>query len=57
MIYISIVSHGHYEIIKKLGTLSNLTKNSLVKIIIKDNLGEKGLEEFCYVNNITYLKN
>ncbi|EBX3890922.1 glycosyltransferase family 2 protein, partial [Salmonella enterica subsp. enterica serovar Fann] len=41
MIYISIVSHGHYEIIKKLGALSNLTKNSFVKIIIKDNLGEK----------------
>ncbi|EBO9669228.1 glycosyltransferase family 2 protein, partial [Salmonella enterica] len=48
---------GHYEIIKKLGALSNLTKNSFVKIIIKDNLGEKSLEEFCYVNNITYLKN
>jgi hypothetical protein len=53
--FISIVSHGHGELIKKLGTLQELGK--LFQIIVTDNVGEAGFEHYCKTNNFHYLKN
>ncbi|MDM5119743.1 glycosyltransferase family 2 protein [Aeromonas hydrophila] len=54
MIYISIVSHGHADMIERLDCASVLAKNTHLRVIVKDNKGEKTLENYCTKNNIHY---
>lgn len=53
MIYISIVSHNHANVILQLGSVEKLSKK--YNIIITDNTGEVLLENFCKSNGIWYL--
>ncbi|WP_034943059.1 glycosyltransferase family protein [Erwinia oleae] len=55
MIFISIVSHGHYSLIKKLGTLLKLAQN--FPVIVTDNVGESELENYCLRHKLHYIKN
>lgn len=43
MIYVSVISHGHFKTLKELGAVSKLNNHSRIKVIIKDNLGESEL--------------
>lgn len=54
-LFISIISHGHNELIQKLDCLSKLAVPDWVELIIKDNLGENELRNYCLKNNIHYL--
>lgn len=56
-VYISIVSHGHKEIIEEIGCLPSLANDTAVELILLDNIGEKGLRPYCQKNGITYLEN
>lgn len=55
MIYVSVVSHGHYDIITFLNSLKDLTRNSNVKVLLKDNVKDERLKIYCSENKITYL--
>ncbi len=57
MIFISIVSHGHFELIKELGVLANIAKDSRLKIFLVDNIGEPDFEAWCEKHDIFYTKN
>lgn len=54
--YVSIISHGHGEIIMN-GGLSHLTSIPNVNFILRDNIGEEDLRIFCENNYIKYFKN
>lgn len=56
-LFISVVSHGHYSIIERLATLSQLAKLQPVKIILRDNEGEDSLRDYCKSHNIFYVRN
>ncbi|AYN29778.1 glycosyltransferase family 2 protein [Buttiauxella sp. 3AFRM03] len=56
MIYVSIVSHGHFELIKELGAVKCLSQSPNIKITIKDNIGEKKLETYSEEIGVSYLK-
>ncbi len=56
-IYVSIVSHGHKDIIEEINSLSSLTSDISIKVFLLDNIGEKGLRLYCEKNDISYLKN
>lgn len=55
MIYVAVVSHGHADIIKNINTISLLAKHPELHVVVKDNLGEFSLSEFCDANGIGYL--
>ncbi len=57
MLYISVVSHGHLQILKDLNCLPKLGRLGNVSITVLDNLGEDSLKDWCFLNNIIYLKN
>ena len=57
MIYISVVSHNHFSLIKESGCLSDLCKDPNIKILVRDNIGELGLSEWCHERNILYFVN
>lgn len=46
MIYVSVISHGHFKTLKELGAVSKLNNHSRIKVIIKDNLGERAFGFF-----------
>ncbi|EFE7755807.1 glycosyltransferase family 2 protein, partial [Escherichia coli] len=46
-ISISVVSHGHFNIIDTLGCIEKLSKKDWVKICIVDNIGETGFDVWC----------
>ena len=52
MIFVSVVSHGHFDLIKELGVLANIAKDSRFSIFLVDNLGEANLE--ACVKSITF---
>ena len=56
-IFISIVSHFHLDIINNLSVLRGLANHKSVTVILRDNVGEIGLSNYCEINNIEYLKN
>lgn len=41
MIYVSVISHGHFKTLKELGAVSKLNNHSRIKVIIKSNLGRE----------------
>ena len=53
---VSIVSHGHYDFIASNESLKQIGMLSDVRIIIKDNLGQAELAQYCEENQITYLE-
>ncbi|MEP9271228.1 glycosyltransferase family 2 protein [Enterobacter hormaechei] len=55
MIYLSVVSHGHLDIIRSLDSLPQLAKDDDFKICIKDNLNSHELHDYCKSNNIDYI--
>lgn len=52
---VSIVSHGHAELIIQLKTLENISKKH--KVIITDNIGEESLKVYCRTHGIFYIRN
>ncbi|EKZ8659986.1 glycosyltransferase family 2 protein [Vibrio alginolyticus] len=52
-VYISVVSHGHYDFIKNLNVLNNL--NEKFTVIIKDNLCDNNLQKYCKENSLNYI--
>lgn len=52
--FLSVVSHGHGEIIQS-SFGSGMATPPQLAIVIKDNLGESDLKYFCKINNIHYL--
>ena len=56
-LYISIVSHGHFDLIKTLDCLPMLSKARAISICVLDNVGEPGFKEWCLSNKIHYLLN
>lgn len=57
MLFIAVVSHGHFHLIKKLGCLSTLAARENIQVCLLDNLGEDQFPEWCRKNNISYLTN
>ncbi len=55
MLYISIVSHGHSNYLTKNNALVEISKLGGVNVVVRDNLGEKALSEFCHREDIGYL--
>lgn len=47
MIYLSIVSHAHFDLIKEIGCLIKFKESTRLKIIIRDNVGELGFKNWC----------
>lgn len=56
-INLSIVSHGHFDLIKRLGCLKSLSHENGIEICIVDNLAENGFEDWCEEFKIGYVKN
>ncbi|MCE9686735.1 glycosyltransferase family 2 protein [Shewanella sp. AS16] len=52
---ISVVSHNHFDLIKKIGCLGRLSSLDFVTIIIKTNTNEN-IKEYCLENNIYYIE-
>ncbi|EGW82559.1 glycosyltransferase [Escherichia coli STEC_94C] len=52
-VFISVVSHGHGELIESLRCLEKLSEK--FSVVLKDNKNESNLKEYCKHNNIIYL--
>jgi hypothetical protein len=57
MLYISTVSHNHFSLIKESGCIAELAKDSNIKILVRDNIGESGFYEWCKERGIYYFSN
>lgn len=57
MIFISIVSHQHFELIRCIGALEKFKDSEQVNVIVRDNVGEPGFEDWCRSLNFYYLRN
>ena len=57
MIFVSVVSHGHFDLIKELGVLAKIAKDRRFSIFLVDNLGEANFKYWCERNKIHYWKN
>lgn len=53
--FVSIVSHGHSDFISRNDDLPQIAKLPHVTVLVKDNISEPSLAEFCRSNNIIYL--
>ncbi|WP_435132530.1 glycosyltransferase family 2 protein [Plesiomonas shigelloides] len=53
-VYVSVVSHGHFEIIEKIGCLSELS--SKYDVVVKSNVRDDLLREYCALHGIYYLE-
>ncbi|MFG6656282.1 glycosyltransferase family 2 protein [Scandinavium sp. M-37] len=53
--FISIVSHGHSDLINRIGTIKALS--SEFTIIVTDNVGQTSLKNFCLDNGVHYIEN
>jgi len=54
-IVISVVSHNHFDLIKKLKSLQKLSKT--FKVYLIDNVKEDGFKEWCDTHDIYYIAN
>ncbi|KJY84165.1 hypothetical protein TW81_05035 [Vibrio galatheae] len=52
---VGIVSHGHYDYISSNEELIDIGFIENVEIVVKDNLGDSNLAEYCEINNYTYI--
>lgn len=57
MIYISVVSHGHFNLIKQLNCLPALAAQQSITVCLLDNIGEDFFAAWCDENKIVYLVN
>jgi len=55
LIYIAIVSHGHFELIRKNLDLVKIAKLDFVSVIVKDNVGDDSLKSYCLKHDLTYI--
>lgn len=55
MIYVSVVSHGHFEIISKLNSLPALASDEQIKVCVKDNLSSHEMRTYCAAHKIDYV--
>lgn len=53
--YISIISHGHTRIISDLGCLAKLALEPCIKVIVKDNIQDPQLQEYCRAHLLYYI--
>ena len=56
-IYIAVVSHGHFDLIKELECVPNLSQDEKFTICVLDNTIETGFEQWCFERGIEYLNN
>lgn len=52
-LYVSVVSHGHGEIISKINTLKDI--NKFAKVIVKNNCEDSVLVDYCNTHDITII--
>ena len=52
-IFISVVSHNHGKLIKQLSCLQKIACK--FNVVLKDNVGEQGLKQYCDENNMAYI--
>lgn len=57
MLYISVISHGHFDLIKELHCIDKLSVCNDIKVIVVDNLVEKNFDAWCKKNGVYYLAN
>ena len=57
MIYVSVVSHNHFDLIKEIGCLEELSKHENVKVVIRDNISESNFDQWCKKHDIIYTSN
>lgn len=57
MIYTSVVSHGHLSTIAELDVLGQLNGDVDIMVLVLDNVGEDGLQEWCNQRDIAYRVN
>lgn len=57
MHYVSIVSHNHFDLIKSIGALEKFKGSKQLIVILRDNVGEVGFEEWCKNLNFHYYRN
>lgn len=57
MLYISVVSHGHWSVIAQLSCLPELASTEGVTVCVLDNLGEEKLNVWCMSHGVDYLLN
>lgn len=53
--YISIVSHGHYDLIANNQQLSDIVRNEGVNVVVKDNIGCARLKHYCCKQDFHYI--
>ncbi|UIP27204.1 glycosyltransferase family 2 protein [Photobacterium sp. TLY01] len=56
-VIISVVSHGHEDLIIKIGTLKRLASLDNVRVVCRDNCPTSKLETYCNEINVIYVKN
>ncbi|HAS6349116.1 TPA: glycosyltransferase [Vibrio vulnificus] len=52
---VGIVSHGHYSYISKNKELTTISKLDNVEVVIKDNVGDEKLREYCNEQKFRYI--
>ena len=57
MIYVSIVSSGHFNVIKNISCLQKFVFNKNFTIIIRDNVNEKNFKNWSIKNGFHYSVN
>ncbi len=56
-IYIAVVSHGHYGLLKKLDCLPSLGKHDDISVVVLDNINDDELKKWCLSNELYYIEN
>jgi len=54
-VFISVVSHGHSDLIKELACLKSLAQS--FNVVVKENSLDDSLREYCEENNIVFIEN
>ena len=54
MIFVSVVSHNHFDLIRKMGCLEKLAKHAEIRVIVRDNINESNFEEWCNDHDLIY---
>jgi N-acetylglucosaminyl-diphospho-decaprenol L-rhamnosyltransferase len=57
MHYVSVVSHNHFDLIKTIGALEKFRGSKQLTVIVRDNFGEPGFEDWCRDLNFYYFRN
>ncbi|AOT09689.1 glycosyltransferase family 2 protein [Pseudoalteromonas luteoviolacea] len=52
---VGIVSHGHYDYISNNTELTEIAKLDYVDVVVKDNIGDDRLRDYCDAHNFDYI--